>query len=330
MKLTYEMIFSILNSKYGLVKGEEKDYFLDDSGRIVATIDKNLITMFYSFPSHSREIWNHEGNVAIAFARDFNVNGQICDILCIEGLCGACNDFSIHEDFSIDTMNNGEMRYLLDKNENPLQKQFEAMSYKERISVLESSTGAQFTGANIEGVQLFADSDKYALGNCGHLSSHNGIASFDICGVVKVDNMVVNKKYDGYDINNINFKNIQKDTNYKEIYKYYRQENDWYYDKEKGYNTAGSYETRAFTERRRYSTVDKDAIHTPKTTKIVFNSILDPIYENGNQSLNAKRLQMIYTLNLLLNNKKMSTDYVSSHYNFNVRNCDMVRQRVKR
>lgn len=330
MKLTYEIIYSILNSKFKLVKGEEKDYFLDDLGRIVATIDTNLITMFYSFPPLSGEIWNHEGKVAVAFAHNFNVNGRLCDVFVIDGLCGAFNDFRMHEDFFIDEINNSEMRYLLNNDKNSLQKQFETMSYKDRITLLGASTGANFTGANIKGIQIFEDGEKYSLGSCGQLSSHNGLASFDICGVVKVDNMVVNKeRYGSYDINIINCNNV-KDPNYKEIYKYYRRENDWHYDKEGGYNTCGSAEIRAFTERRKYSTIDKTAFHISTPTKNVFDLMLDPIYKNDNQSLNAKRLQMIYTLNLLVNNKKLSSEYVSSHYNFNVRNCDLVRQRTKR
>ena len=77
MVIASEMIFSALNSKFNLVTSEKKNYFLDDSQRILATIDKNLIVMFYDIPSLSREIWNHKGKVAIAFARNFNVDDQI-------------------------------------------------------------------------------------------------------------------------------------------------------------------------------------------------------------------------------------------------------------
>lgn len=327
MKLTYEKIFTILYSKFELVVGKEKNYFLDEKQRIVATWDRklSLITMFYDFPKHSKEIWNHYGKVAIGFAKDFNVNGQICDIFCIDGLCGALNDFIMKEDFSIDMMNNSEMRYLLDDNKNSLQKQFELLSYNKKVSILESLTGATFKGASIEDIQLFKESEKYALGNCGYLTARNGLASFEICGIVKVKNIVVNSKKDGYDVNIINFKNIQKKPNYKQVYDYYRSKNDWYY--EAGYNTVGSDKTRAFIERRSYSTVDADAIHIPKDA---YNFMLDPIYEKDNQSLNAKKLQMIHDLSLLLKNKKEATEYVTSHYNFNLRKCDLKRQRIKK
>lgn len=319
MKLTYEIILKVLSSNYTFVEGKEKNYFLDDSNRIVATIDENLITMFYDFPALSREIFNHFGKVAVAFAKDFNVNGQICDVLCIGGLFGG-NDFIMNKDFFIGTKYNVEMKHLLDSNENLLQKQFEALNYEEKISVLEESTGA-----NIDGIQLFREVNESELGNCGHLSATNGIASFDICGVIQATNIVVKKVYKVYDINIINFKNIHQKPNYEEVYNFYRQKNDWHYNT--GYKTAGSKETRDFTERRRYSTVDIDSIHIREP--IMLKSVLDSIYENGNQSLNAKKLQMIYILNSLLKNRE-SEDYVSSHYNFNVRNCDLRKQKVKR
>lgn len=195
MKLTYERISSILNSKFNIIEGEQKHYFVDKTNKVVATFDNNLntITMFYDFPDHSREIWNHDGKVAIIFAKDFTVNGNLCDILCIDGLCGASNDFILYKNYYIEIMNNSEMRYLFEKKKT-LQKLFATLSYKKRISVLE-----KFTGANIEGIQLFPDGEDYALGNCGNLSSENGIANFYICGVIKVKDMVVNRKENGYE-----------------------------------------------------------------------------------------------------------------------------------
>lgn len=320
--ITYEKIFSILNSKFELVMGKQKNYFLDYEQRIVATIDKNSITMFYDFPEESREIWNHYGKVAITFVKNFNVNGQICDVLCINGLCGAANDIIIDENFSIDRTNNIEMRNLLHNDKKSLQQQFEDLGYGKRILILKKLIGANFKGARIDDIQLFESSEEYMLGNCGYLSSNDGVASFDIGGIVKFNNMVTNRIYkDGYDINIINFKSIYQKVNYGEVYDFYRRKNDWYYNA--GYKTAGSLETRNFTERRKTSTVDVDSIHISKY-------MLDIIYNNRSKSLNAKRLQMIYILNLLLNDKKKSEDYISSSYNFSVRNCDIIKQKVKR
>lgn len=78
-------------------------------------------------------------------------------------------------------------------------------------------------------------------------------------------------------------------------------------------------------EKRKDSTVDRNFIYIPESM-----SVLETFYENGNHSLNAKRLQMIYTLNSLLDDKRKSKDYVLSHYNFNTRNCDLVKQKVKK
>ncbi len=310
-----------------MVSGKKKNYFIDKEERIVATIDKNLssITMFYSYRQHSRNIWNHHGKVAIIFARDFNVNEKCCDILCIEGLCGACNDFELYEDYYLGTTNNEEMRNLLEK-EISLQNQFETKPYQEKITILETLKGAKFTGANIKGIQLFEDSEKYALGNCGFLFSKNGIAEFDICGVIKIENMVVNQQDNGYDINVINIKGTKENTNYEEIYNFYRNENDWHY--KDGFNTSGSYETRAYTERRKYSTVDKEAIHIDESTLKMI--LLDEIYEKKSKSLNSKRLCMINTLSQLLHNKKVAEEYVATHYDFAIRNCELKRQRVKK
>lgn len=322
MKITYEKILEILNSKFKLVKGKKKSYFLDDSERIVATVDKNLITMFYDFPKHSREIWNHEGKVAVAFVKNFNVNGQICDVVCTHGLCGACNDFTLHDNYFIDDTNNTEMRYLLDVNDNSLQKKFESLSYEEKIDVLETFTGAKFTGANISGIQLFPSSERYRLGNCGHLTAKNGIAKFDIFGQVEVNNIVISKK-DSFDLNIIDLKNEYQSVNYKKVYDFYREKYAWYYSPN-GY--AFSEDIRAFIDRRKNSTVDEDAIHFSQPRY----DLLDEIYINGKQSLNSKRMQMIYTLKSLLKIKRTSAvNYVSSHYDFQLRNCDLTNQRAK-
>lgn len=323
MEINYDIIYGILNSKFNLVKGEIKDYFFNNSQQVVATVDKNLITMFYSFPEGSREIWNHHGIVIIGFAKDININGISCDILCINGLCGDRNDFVLNGNSIINTIHNSEMLNILNGNKTSLQSLFESLTDSEKVAVFEIITDAKAKGANLEGVLLFDDGSYQKIGSCGNLSLENGLASFDICGILKLNNMVVtNKAYYSYDINIIKFKKV----NYDEIYKFYSKKNDWYYNN--SYKTCSSAETRAFTERRKYSTVDSDSVHISYPDELKY--LLDTIYESGNRSLNSKRLQMIYVLSIILNDKRKAMSYIDSYYNFNIRKCDLNKQKEKK
>lgn len=310
MRATYDEIVSVLNAHFHLVKGEEKDYFFDDAKRVVATIDENLITMFYDFPKCSSKLWTNIGKVAVAFARNFNVNGHICDVLCIDGLNGTCNDLTMKKNCTIYATNNSEISYRL------LDDDKDSIRIKKILKEFESSiiSGVAIKPLfNIDDIQLLDDRDGYKLGNCGNILVINGFASFDINGALKFDKVVVSP----IDSNVIDLKNIYPRLNCKEVYSLYRRENGYY---------SFGYRTASLAEKRK-STVGVDSVHIITDDTL---STLDAIYKNGDQSLNAKRLQMIYMLNILLNDKRKSTDYVCSHYDFNVRKCDLTRQRVKR
>ena len=146
----YDMILNTLISKFKYVEGKKKNYFFDEDECLVATVDQKSITMFYSFPKCNREIFNHKGRVAVSFVKDFNLNGDVCDIIYISGLCGACNDVRVHEDYAISTdVNNEIWDYLPDYDDDECDKKF---------------------------------------GNCGYLTSQDSHVSFDICELIHFKN----------------------------------------------------------------------------------------------------------------------------------------------
>ena len=171
-------------------------------------------------------------------------------------------------------------------------------------------TGASFKGAKIDGIKLFTSK----IASCGQIHSSNGIASIKISDEMVIDNIKVNKKYDGFDLNVININGINPNFDYKKVYNFWRQKNDWAYTP--GFNKSESYQTREWTERRKKSTVDKDAIFYIGNP---YSHILDPIYYDSKSSLNARRLQMKYVLSQIASNP----DEILKDYNFNIREVDV-------
>jgi len=256
----YSIIFNILSSKFTFVENDDKSYFYDRNGAVVATVTDNAITMFYSFPECSHEIWNHEGKVAITFVKDFNVNDKVCDIFYIHGLCGACNDIEVVKDFAIDTVPN----YNMGKKD-PRQEFIDNLSNEEKIKLFEKATGCIATGANLEGAHFFGK--KPELGNCGKLVSKNGYADFDICGIITIKNCKVSGYGDRYREENSKNQSINlvkysytKETDYKEIIEYYMKKYKWNYTV--GINNAGTPDVMRFVNERRYSTINKRGINS--------------------------------------------------------------------
>ena len=354
----YNIIYSILNSKFELVKGDIKDYFYDEQGQIVATVDEKSITMFYSFPECSREIWNHNGKVAISFAKDFNINGRISDIIFIDGLCGASNDVHLHEDYAINTGVNSEMVT------NPAQKAFNKLSNEEKIRILEKRTGCKATGANLRNVCLFGSDER--IGNCGNLYSSEESVSFDICGLIQFENCravdyteKIAEEYRlfypfVYRINpdeqtiNIISKKEQKDTNYDEIYKYYRKINDWHYKAD--YNTAGSSDTRDYVSSKRRQTIDERVVHknvqisfAPELIREILENQIFELYTSSEQrSLNSTRLLIAKKIKDFITELKSTCNCADVHiyvnkcvnsilkdYNFNQRKVDITKKSKK-
>lgn len=113
----FNEILKIVKSHYLILEGKEKNYLFDKNSRIVGTITQNLIVLYYSCDSNV--IWNHKGVVAVAFAKDFILakgnNVKRADVIFIEGLCGACEDIKVVDDFYIKTTGSSEIRYMLEK-----------------------------------------------------------------------------------------------------------------------------------------------------------------------------------------------------------------------
>ena len=338
----YNQIYTILSSQFELKKGNKKNYFYDKDGQVVATVDKKSITMYYDFPECSHEIWNHKGKVVVTFVRDFNVNGKICDIFFVDGLCGACNDVEVHEDYSIDTTANNELC------DNQLQQMFNILNPAKKIEVFEAITGCKATGANLENACLFDSNEK--LGNCGTITSSNGLASFDICGLIHVKNCYVaqyigperSQNYDEKHINIVHESGEKTYTDYRSIYLYYRKKHNWYYTD--GYNCAGSCNTRAYVCRKQSQTVDDEAIHKDLkiSLPVISEEMINQIFDSyPKRSLNSIRLQIIREINDYLASFKANnnrSEYIKMYayvnkllnrYNFNQRKVDIARKNGK-
>lgn len=208
--------------------------------------------------------------------------------------------------------NNNELKNLFDTNYR--QKQFDSLAYEEKIKLLEELTGASFEGAKIDGIQLFTSDKEAKIAPCGQIYSSNGIASIKISDEMVIDNIKVNKKDDGFDLNVININGINPNFDYKKVYNFWRHEYDLEYSN--SFNNSDFYETIEWTERRKKSTVDKDSIFYIGNP---YSHILDPIYYDSKISLNARRLQMKYVLSQIASNP----DEILKGYDFNIREVDV-------
>lgn len=305
MTVNYDSILNQLNKKFTLVSKNKKNYFINEEGAIVASYDANSISMYFEFPADSQEILNHHGIVVATFAKNFQVNDKIADIIIVDGLCGACNDTKMIGNYAYMTCDNSELRDFYDTNSK--QKQFDQLPYEDRIKILEEMTGASFKGASIDGIRLFSSNKEAKISSCGHICSSNGIAQIKLSDEMIINGIHVNKKDIGFDLNVININGQNHIFDSSEVYDFWRHENDWYYTV--GRDNVVSPETIEWTERRKKSTVDKDAVFYIGNP---YSHILDTIYYNSKSSLNSRRLQMKYILSQLVpehNSNEMMKDY---------------------
>lgn len=291
-KNIYNNILLTIRNKFKEIKGKEKNYFIDDEGRIVATLANNIITMYYSVSSHI--IWNHHNHIAISIVKDFNVNNKINDVMYINGLCGSTNDVRLIENYFIETYFNRELYYLPLNNLNLRSKN-------------------NYFNSSINETQNF--------GNCGNLIIDGNQIILDICGEFIIDNIdrQLVSGINNFDLFILSPSVQNQNLNYKEVYEYHKKRHDWYYNI--GKRTAGSKEKRMFDDRRKQSTVDKVGY---VNVRLLENSLIDQIYySEPNKSLNSKRLQMMYVLiNDYGYNKNQALD-ILYEYNFNIRNVDV-------
>lgn len=328
MDIKYDNILNLLKKKFKIISKKEKNYFVNDKNEVVATYDDNSISMFFNFPKESRTLWDHEGFIVATFAKKFQVNDTIADIIILEGLYGACNDARIIDNCVYETYNNNELRDIFETNYD--QEKFDKLPYEERIMILEKMTGAKLEGAKIDGIRLFGSGKEAKISSCGTIESSNGYASIEILNEMRIDGIKVNEKYDGFDLNILNIYGKNTDFDYNKCYRYWRQENDLYYtdgiywgQENDLYYTDDRYDTDSlevisFTERRKYSTVDEDSIFYIGNP---YAHILNDIYYNSKSSLNSRRLQMKFLLSQIASAIDLNKSL--KDYSFNKRKVDV-------
>lgn len=305
---------------------KRKNYYLNEFDEIVASYDDNSISMYFDFPESSREIWNHNGRVVATFAKDFQVNSLVADVIMLEGLLGATNDTKIVGNYAYESCVSRELDDFYDSDDK--QKEFEELPYNKKIEILEKLTGATFKDTIIDGIRLFPSTREAKYASCGEIISHDGIAKIKLSDDLIIDGVkVTNIMYrrNGFDVNVLNIKGKNEDFDYRKGYDFWRKNNDWYYTT--GRSTEGSHETIAWTERRKNSTVDNDAINYIGNP---YSYLTDSIYYDSKSSLNSRRLQMQYVLSQLGPLGPMDLiDKTMENYGFNKRKID-VKKRTKR
>lgn len=110
--MKYKTLRNLVVRKYKSTVKNETTYFMDKSGRIVATenLKHNLLVMYVYCDSNT--INNHNDTVAVAVAKDFklihNYEVHVADVMIMTGLCGSFNTIErksnmlLHESTSID------------------------------------------------------------------------------------------------------------------------------------------------------------------------------------------------------------------------------------
>lgn len=114
MNFSYDEMLKEILKNYQIIEGNEKNYIVNSNDNIVGTLTENLIVLFYI--CNKEKIWNHKNMAAVAIAKDFVLatNNQIkkADVMYISGLCGACNDIQLIDNYYIEDYPNYELNFL--------------------------------------------------------------------------------------------------------------------------------------------------------------------------------------------------------------------------
>ena len=245
MNLTYKLLYSVLAKQYSLKQRNGQYCFTDNDNNVVAIIDDNKIVMYYHVSSNI--IWNHKNTVAIAFVKDLNVNGKLCDIISVFGLCGSVNDVTIIGNFGLEKSCNTAI-----------------FASAEQDCEFKNGFGFEEYSVENDGIsnifrRCIFDELKESFGSCGRLEVVDNQVNLNICESIYINNLTKSEDgLDGLDINIINRKS-DVTTNYDEVYGYYRNLNDWYYGS--GYKCINADKIRQFTEDKWHSTFAENKIH---------------------------------------------------------------------
>ena len=266
MTINYDNILDQLNKKFTLVSREGKNYFLNNENAVVACYDDNSISMFFEYPEYDRQLHTNKGLAVATFVKDFQVNEQIADVIILDGLNGAWNDTKIVGNYAYICCINDELRDFCGTNEK--QRQFDQLPYEKRIEVLEKLTGASFKGAKIDGIRLFGNGKEDSkISSCGVIRISDGIASIELSDEMTINGIKVNKKYHGFDLNIVRINGKNPDFDYKVVYDFWRQENDWHYTV--GRRNVSSGEVIEWTEGRKNGTVDEESIFYCNSNRVI-------------------------------------------------------------
>lgn len=133
------------------------------------------------------------------------------------------------------------------------------------------------------------------LGSCGELYCYDHIANINICNAINFKNIRVSDlSKDGFVVNIIGNQKENNNSDYTKVYKYWRKENNWNYTY--GIQTRGSYETRDWTERRRYSTTDDKDIYEAYDYTIDEEMAKRSTFKNSTSRSKHRTAQMEYEL----------------------------------
>lgn len=225
----YYYILLKLMQKCKIVYGNDKRYFVDNYGKVLATLSNNIITMFYAVSSNV--IFNHSGYAAVSIVKNFNVNNSDCDVLFINGLCGSSNDVRLIDDYFIESFYNIELSKL-------------------PLYIKENKT------LNVKKDNI---SDDNVFGTCGSILNNDGQLQINVFGDLIFGNIDINllegNLSEKFNLFILSDNNITKELNYDKIYQYHLNRHNYYYRN----NTRSKCFSHiySFDERRKSSNVDE-------------------------------------------------------------------------
>lgn len=144
------------------------------------------------------------------------------------------------------------------------------------------------------------------LGSCGKLYCYDHIANINICNAINFKNICVSDLSEkGFVVNIIGNQKENNNSDYTKVYKYWRKENNWNYTY--GIQTRGSYETRDWTERRRYSTINDEDIYEAYNYTIDEKMAKRSTFKNSTSRSKHRTAQMEYELAKRSGNDKVKS-----------------------
>ena len=121
--MTYDELRKKLEGIFKFEEFNRRGYIYADNGSVVGTYDNKKITLFFNVEkliedTEESKIWKIVGKNALNIVKDYNVNGELCDIMNVTELVSDYNDTAVVGNFDIVPVVNYRLKNRADE-ENP-------------------------------------------------------------------------------------------------------------------------------------------------------------------------------------------------------------------